>query len=278
MAPDGFAYDVCAPRIIFQHYPFWRWGWELYKLFALSKARKVVQRADVKFCNGKTIQRRLELCGVHDARVLNILRDLSQFSPKIPAGRINQKFSLRKHMIAFVGGLTKTKGVDFITGVMAEILPEYSDWCFLIIGEGPLHEKLRQIILEKSMEKQIILAGRIPLEEMPPLYRDAGFVVFPSQWEEPLSGVLLEAGAMEKPVIASDRGESKEILVNGKTGLIVAAHDKDAWKRAIKRLMERQSLRRAMGKAAFERIHLFYSIEYVSGIVEKKYRELLGKS
>lgn len=128
------------------------------------------------------------------------------------------------------------------------------------------------------MKQQIILAGKIPLDEMPSLYRDAAFVVFPSQWEEPLSGVLLEAGAMEKPVIASDRGESKEIIIDGQTGVIVAAQDKAAWKQAVLTMMGQPRLLEAMGKAAAERIHRFYSIEHVSGKVEKKYWELLRRS
>lgn len=271
VAPDGFAYDVCTPEIIFKHYPFWRCGWELYKLLALKAARKVVQQADVKFCNGKMIQRRLELCGVSGAKVLNILRDLSQFSPRIMGGKMQKKFGLRQHIILFVGGLTKTKGVDFITDVMVDILQQHSDWCFLIAGEGPLESSLQQMIQESRMQERIVLAGKIPLHEMPSVYRDAAFVVFPSQWEEPLSGVLLEAGAMEMPVIASDRGESKEIIADGQTGMIVAAEDKDAWKGAILTMMRQPRLREAMGKAAAERIQKHYSIEHVSGIVEKTY-------
>ena len=41
MAPDGFAYEKCTPVIIFKHYPFYRWVWEMYKLFSLRAARKV---------------------------------------------------------------------------------------------------------------------------------------------------------------------------------------------------------------------------------------------
>mgnify|MGYP001574491632 CR=1 FL=1 len=58
MAPDGFAYERCTPAVIFKHYPFYRWSLELYKLFSLRKARRVVNQADVKFCNGLKIQKR----------------------------------------------------------------------------------------------------------------------------------------------------------------------------------------------------------------------------
>jgi len=274
MAPDGVFYEQCTPGIVFKHYPAKRWLLELYKLFSLRKARRAVNQADVKFCNGLTIQRRLKECGIHDAEVLPILRDMSMFSLATEKGAVKREYCLKPRVVSFVGGLTLSKGIMFLAEVFSEIAQEHRDWCLCMVGGGPLKESLQWFIRERGLEEQILVLGKVPLAKMPLLYADTDIVVFPSLWEEPLSGVLLEAGASGKPVIASDRGESKEILVHGETGLIVAV-EKEAWKKAIQMLMEKEALRKKMGAAARKRITQDYSLEHVSGIVEKKYQELL---
>src|SRR4029450_6650399 len=57
---------------------------------------------------------------------------------------------------------------------------------------------------------------------LPPARARAPALVFPSLWPEPLSRVLLEALALGTPIAAMDTGGSREILEDGRSGLLVA--------------------------------------------------------
>ena len=83
------------------------------------------------------------------------------------------------------------------------------------------------------------------------------FTVAPSLWPEPFGIVALEASAAGKPVIASDIGGLRDIVVDGETGLLVAPDDRPALVAAMRRLISDEVLRERLGAAAAERAATF---------------------
>src|SRR3989344_1863723 len=277
MASDGFGYDKCDAKIIFKHFPARRWLWDIYKLGHIRKARKILDMADLKFANSNAVRRRLEICGINDAKQVNILRNLNNFSPKVKKGVIKQMLGIDCNLVLYAGGLTEVKGVKFIVEVISEVLNRKKGWCFLIFGEGPLVNNLKELIELKGLSNKIILAGKIGINEMPYAYADADIVVLPSLWEEPLSGVLLEAGASGKPVVASDRGGNREVIRNGLNGYIAGAGNAGEWKKMLIKLINDKELRKKIGDNARKEILQGFSMEQVSGAVEKEYLTLIKK-
>jgi len=245
MASDGFGYDKCDAGIIFKHFPARRWLWDIYKLGHIRKARKILDMAD--------------------------------FSPKVKKGVIKQMLGIDCNLVLYAGGLTEVKGVKFIVEVISEVLNRKKGWCFLIFGEGPLVNNLKELIELKGLSNKIILAGKIGINEMPYAYADADIVVLPSLWEEPLSGVLLEAGASGKPVVASDRGGNREVIRNGLNGYIVGAGNASEWNKMLIKLINDKELREKIGDNARKEILQGFSMEQVSGAVEKEYLKLIKK-
>ena len=98
--------------------------------------------------------------------------------------------------------------------------------------------------------------------------------VFPSLWEG-LPNALLEAMAAGKPVIATTVGGVPELVVHGKTGLLIPPNETDALAHAITELLHNRSRTRKMGKAARMRVEKHFTISRTVAKTENLYRELL---
>lgn len=85
------------------------------------------------------------------------------------------------------------------------------------------------------------------------------FTVAPSLWPEPFGLVALEAAAAGKPIVASEIGGLRDIVVDGETGLLVPPEDRPALVAAMQRLSGDTELRQRLGAAAQARAGTFSS-------------------
>jgi len=102
------------------------------------------------------------------------------------------------------------------------------------------------------------------------------FAVVPSIWPEPFGLVALEAAAAGKPVVASDTGGLRDIVVDGESGLLVAPGDRHALVAALSRLIGDARLRERFGAEAVRRAEAF-APQTVVPLVEAAYSEAIGR-
>ena len=256
MAPDYFEYDKCDWRIIFKHFKFKRLIWDLYKLRYLKRARRILEKADLKLANSSAVKRRLEINGIrNNVLVMPISRDFNKIN-KGNGEIIKKKYNLRKKVITFIGNLTPPKGIMNMVRIMPDILNK--DVSFLIVGEGVLYNEIK----EKNIDG-VVLTGRLKYEEMVNVYAASDLIILPSIWQEPLSGILLEAAAMGKFVLASRSGGSSDVMDN-----LINPNDLNEWKRRIKELIENDSLRNKKAKEWSEEARKKYDISIIARKVE----------
>ena len=74
--------------------------------------------------------------------------------------------------------------------------------------------------------KNIVFLGELSFQEKVEYLSKASAFIFPMQWREPFGLVIIEAMACGTPVFVSDRGSAKELIVHGKTGVLVKARKK----------------------------------------------------
>ena len=99
-------------------------------------------------------------------------------------------------------------------------------------------------------------------EDMPAALQAADLVLAPSLKAESFGRAVVEAAAMERPVIASDIGAHTETIIDGETGWRVAPGDTAAWIRALdSALATPGDILAAMGRRARERAVASYSLE-----------------
>lgn len=124
----------------------------------------------------------------------------------------------------FVGRLVEEKGVK----LLARVWRHGTDLPRLVVaGDGPLRGTLEKI-------PRVTCLGSVESEEVTRLMRRARILMFPSTWYEGFPLVLLEAFAAGLPVVASDLGVMREMVVPGRTGWRVPVDDAAAWTRAVR--------------------------------------------
>ena len=121
----------------------------------------------------------------------------------------------------------------------------------------------------------VIAPGPLPHALAIEALRRSLFTVAPSIWAEPFGIVALEAAAAGKPVVASDIGGLRDIVVDGETGLMAPAGDRDALAAALARMIADAGMRVRMGEAAARRAVEAFSPESVVPRFEEAYRDAI---
>jgi glycosyltransferase involved in cell wall biosynthesis len=145
-----------------------------------------------------------------------------------------------------------------------------------IAGTGTLEGQLREFANELGLEHRVRFLGFEPnvLRWM----QAADAFVLSSRWEG-LPVALLEAAACALPAVATDVPGTREVLVNGETGLHAAAGNPIDLAGAMTRMMETApEQRRAMGEQARHLVVESFSLEAVLDRWEELYGKLLGQN
>lgn len=201
--------------------------------------------------------------GVDAARLGEAPRaDLAQFGIP-PASRT----------LLFVGRLDPQKGPFVLLAAAKDLLARYSDLHVLLVGEGPLGEKLRAWVAKENLPSRIHFAGR--RNDVPSLFRAADLFVLPSLWEG-LPNVVLEAMAAGVPVVATRVEGVSDLLIDGRTGLIVPPDSAADLGEAIDRLLVDPDHARQMARNAQHFVRERFAWEHVIDQYEQLYLELLA--
>ncbi|MCX8151087.1 MAG: glycosyltransferase family 4 protein [Candidatus Bathyarchaeota archaeon] len=128
----------------------------------------------------------------------------------------------KKHNIPFeaivavtVRRLVYKNGIDTLIEAAKTALRINKDLVFLVIGKGPDFVDIKAKIEQLGISHRFILAGFVPDEDLPDYYNAADFFVLPSKSGEGLPLVALEAMACGLPLLTTDVGGIKEIIING---------------------------------------------------------------
>jgi len=170
---------------------------------------------------------------------------------------ILRKFHLdpKERLVGTIGRLCPTKGQEEFLRVAKGVSQEMPDVVWMVIGKdmefgGRYETQLRTLAQEGGLNGRVIFTGHQP--DPFSLLNALEFFVLPSKLEGmPL--VILEAMALKKAVIASAVGGVPEVIVDGKTGILVPAGDSRSLAEAILKLLRNPELAKAMGEAGFER-------------------------
>jgi len=143
--------------------------------------------------------------------------------------------------------------------------------CF-IAGTGPEKERMDEFIREHSLEKRVVLLGKIQPESMAGYYRGADLFIF-SSLSETQGMVILEAMAGGSPVVAVDSSGISDIVDNGKNGYKTEA-DLKKWVEKILYLIENPDVRLEMEDHALKTAQ-GYSLDIMCANILDMYYEII---
>ncbi len=132
----------------------------------------------------------------------------------------------------------------------------YEDLHLLVIGDGSARAKLEEFVHAIRVQASVHFVGR--QTDTSSLLAHAEVVWVPSRIDRGCN-VALEAMAGGRPVVACRTPGLAEIVVEGKTGFLVALGDKVGLARQARVILEQPERGRQMGEAGRERVHSCYS-------------------
>jgi glycosyltransferase involved in cell wall biosynthesis len=135
-------------------------------------------------------------------------------------------------------------------GLLARSLAQVRDlrWQLLVVGDGPARAEV-EALLRTLGDDRVRLAGLLPEEALPPVHAAADLYVWPAV-REAYGLAMLEAQAAGLAVVAGAEGGVAEVVADGRSGVLTAPHEPDAFSGAVRDLLERPERRQAMAEAA----------------------------
>lgn len=152
-------------------------------------------------------------------------------------------------IVAFVGRLIDGKGVPDLLQAFAASLERDAVLC--IVGDGPRRAELEALAEQLAVADRVRFLGYLPEESAWAVIAAADVVANPS-YTEGLPTSVLEAAMMGRAVLATDVGGTPEIVADGEEGVLVGAHDVEALRSGLERLIADPELRLRLGSAAHD--------------------------
>ncbi len=175
--------------------------------------------------------------------------------------------------ILFVGRLRAYKGLDVLLAAMPKVSAR-----LVIVGEGPMGERLRQQARQLGIEDRVVFAGSVSDQGLRDLLAAASIGVLPSsQPSEAFGLAMVEYLAAGIPAVCTELGTGTTFVnLPGRTGLAVSPNDPVALAGALMTLVGDPELRTRLGLAGRERVRELFTTEAMMRGLDALYAETLA--
>ena len=199
--------------------------------------------------------------------------DLTPFNSAAPVLKsdLNAKGQL---LIGTVGRLVEQKGMNYFLTAAKQLLKEFPNLTFVIVGDGPDLGKLQQMAKELRIENKVRFTG--VRYDMANVYASLDVFALASI-EEGMPMTLLEAMASRLPVAATAVGAVPQIVIPGETGMLVKARDAAEMAQAIAALLRDPALRERLGANGQRKVHERFSSQVMSQNYYQLYTRLIDQ-
>lgn len=157
-------------------------------------------------------------------------------------------------IVGFAGALTPEKGSDVL--IEAAKITRDENIKYMIAGEGPLCDHLKNLITNYHLQEKVYLLGFI--NDVGSFLKSIDLFVLPSK-SEGLGSVLLQAMTAKKPIIASNIGGIPDLIKNQITGVLVPVGDSESIAKSIVRLKNNPKIKMQYADNAFKYVERFYT-------------------
>lgn len=187
---------------------------------------------------------------------------------------------LQPGKLLFVGRLVEKKGLEVSIEAAARLHEEGISFSYDIVGNGPMHDDLEELIKCRGLEEKVRLLGSVPNDRLTGLFNQCGVFVMPcvrasSGDQDGIPVALMEAMACEIPVVSTNISGIPELVEDGVNGYLTDAKDVDGLAAVLKGLLvATPQHNRKLGRAGRRRIQEEFNItrtscqlrELISGI------------
>lgn len=189
----------------------------------------------------------------HQYQIIN--KDIIGDLPESIAGKL---------LIGMIARVNQWKGQSYFIEIAQVLSRNFDNLHFVIVGDafpGTEHfiDELNETISKSGIKDKISYLGY--RKDIPEILKTLDIFILPSILPDPLPTTILEAMASGKPVIATNHGGAREMVINGETGYLIPHDNPKQAALIIQELIENKEKRIAMGIEGQKRIKEHFSIE-----------------
>lgn len=171
--------------------------------------------------------------------------------------------------LLLLGRLGKRKGAYDLIKAIENIVSEFPNMRLYMAGDGEI-EKVRNIVLEKQLDKNIIIVGWANFNKKIELLKKCSTVVLPS-YNEGLPMTILEGMAIGKIIISTNVGGIPEVVKNGENGIILEPGDIEALSNAMKKVMSSRDFIESCSRNNIKKIKENFSMDTMHNKIKELY-------
>ncbi len=224
--------------------------------------------ADIVVCNSKATKKNLvdreKNLEAKSIIIHNGIEEVNKVSTRNT--KANFGFIQSDIVITLIGRISRLKGHKLVLNTFINHIKD-NNVKLLFVGspvEGQEYylEEIEKIILDNSLQEKIKI---MPFTtNLSPIWNSTDIAVIPSTEAESFGLVAVEAMLSKKPVIGSNHGGLKEVIVDNETGFLVEPNNENELYVALLKLIENQELRNYFGENGYQRaIKEFSADKYV---------------
>lgn len=173
----------------------------------------------------------------------------------------------RLAVIGIVGQVIDRKGHHVAFRALSQVLRAHPSLPvrLRVVGDGSPEkvEELKQVAATLRIDHAVEWRGYVSSKDE--MYQDIDFLITPTIGSEPFANVVVEAAGYSKPAIASAIGGMGEIILHGRTGLLVPPNDPVALASAMERLLLHPEETAELGRTARLDYEQRFNLELIAG-------------
>lgn len=173
-------------------------------------------------------------------------------------------------LVVSVSGLNEHKNLAVLLEAVEILRRSRPEARLMVLGEGPLRERLEARVSELGLEEAVALPGYV--EHVGRWLGEARVYAHPAD-REGFGIAVVEAMLGGKAVVVSDAGALPELVEHEVDGLVVPPYDAGAWADALDRLIRDPSLARRLGEAAHRSAWKRFGVEAWTARLDGLYRD-----
>jgi glycosyltransferase involved in cell wall biosynthesis len=249
----------------------------LYKILDLLALRFFAKIITVS----TSLRRQVMSAGLPKERVVTIHNAIAPESLEVEGYaddlRVREGLGIEpeEQVVSIVGRLSPEKGHIYLFQAIKKILAALPKTRLLVIGDGPLREKLEILSVSLGLGSAVSFLGF--RQDVVALMKISDMMVLPSL-REGLPNVILEALALAKPVVATQVGGIPEIIRDGETGLLVPPKDPERLAEALLHLLRNPEKGKEFGERGKAIVTQEFNVETMVHKIAEVYREVLSST
>jgi glycosyltransferase involved in cell wall biosynthesis len=174
-------------------------------------------------------------------------------------------------VVGCVANYKPAKGLELLLRVAADLRSKAPHLRLVLVGEGELRPTLERMIADLHVGDIVRLHGR----ELDARRLYGAFDIYAHASEsEGGPNAAIEAAAAGRPIVATGAGGTREVVIDGEGGLLVAINDEAAFSAALMRMLSDGEMRKTFGAAARDRAERLFSAEQFVADTAALYEEM----